>query len=265
MLILLACTSETPQVVTPALPPEPTIDELREWPMPEGMAINIPAGTMPQLPEPPPVVVNPDGSIDAVDRLMYLVAYNPVPEVNTRFLKRINDHDIFLIPGTRRGNYATFGLEKGEALVLPPELPKDALYPIFAYNSERVARIDSPRKALEAMLIVYHESVHDEQWSTATDPNERASFGGVEFARVPPEVCSYIYANELEAYHRMCLKAVEWDMPDFWQCVPVMDDALFKHVVFLMVRMGQGQVNPECVSTWAAQAGHPKPSVYDVP
>ncbi len=260
-LLFLACSS--PQSNASSVQ-QPSDDELRAWLMPE-IGFEIPVGHMPEVPEPPSVAMNFDGSVDAVDRLMYLVVANPIPEVNTAFLDRINKHEIYLVPETRRGNYAAFALEKGEALNLPAELPKDALYPIFSFNSNRIAAIEAPRQALEGMLVVYHESRHVEQWFSATDANEKASFGGVEFERVPPEVCSSIYANELEAYGDMCGYAVAWDMPDFSQCVPSVDPVLFKQAVFLIMKNGQGKNVPECVSTWATQAGHPKPSVYDVP
>ncbi|MCR4312131.1 MAG: hypothetical protein NUV56_02490, partial [Candidatus Uhrbacteria bacterium] len=242
----------------------PTDDELRAWPMPE-VKVEIPGGTMPDVSPIPLVVENFDGSIDVYNRVGYLIAGSLIPEVSGRFFKHFENHEILLIPQTRSGNYAAFGLEPGTALELPPARPKDALYPVFSYSTEKIAAIETPRQALEAMLIVYHESRHAEQWFAATDPNEKASFGAVEFERVPVEVCGYIYENELEAYHDMCQQAYAWDMPDFWQCVPFVDAALFRHVVFIMMRDGQGRNVPECVSTWAKDAGHPKPSVYDVP
>lgn len=130
---------------------------------------------------------------------------------------------------------------------------------VLTMHPEFLERLESPDQVLRAMLGLYHETNHYQQWlRNPTEPSFRATPPGEV---VTTTECRSIWHNESEAYATECQLAISWGVPqlvlDELCQRSVQPEAFRQYLFYILVE----QV-PACAEVFADLAGHPHPEAF---
>ncbi len=236
----LGCTtsdkSEWPDVPfkEPALGSAPSID-----------------GIIQKLREFPPDKINPEGPDPLMARLKILIVNHPESKINRDMFNEIYvSKRLVYAYGRQKGLIAGFEQAKYFSKEKPSEM---ITAPVLIIDPEILSELKTYESIYEALLILYHEYLHFEQWLTSTE-TERQFFAAVhEDTKLSQEECKSLWVRERQSYFEECKLAISWGLPNVvipGLCPRVDAAKAFDQQLYRLMKANRPSLANSCEMTW---------------
>lgn len=223
---------------------------------------SLPTGQPPPVPE-LPSVSDPDWFRE---RLRVLVQNHPEEVVRKGMDEAVKSGQLLLNPQTGMMAIAEFkAVKRSDVTSSGWNLDDREVFPTFAFSPQQLAALQTTEDVREAMLVVYHENVHYQQW-LGQSPEKRviATYGTEIDPNNVAKACTFMWEAELDAYGRECQIANSWGMGGFVDglCRKVSNRAAFSQHLFWLMGNPNNPPAKYCTPMWARLAGHPNPDSF---
>jgi hypothetical protein len=221
-------------------------------------------GEAPDIPDVPPLVLDPWGQPDLSMVLKYLLLNHPEREIREDMFRLIESDELPINFQVQEGNVAAFSYRSRSEVVAEDSYDPREFFPMFSFDPAYLRDMRTKEQALYAMLVVGHEYGHYLQWETEDEEGKR-SFMPKKDMNMQEEDCALFWRTELEVYRPECRLSNSWggvtDLRS--QCDRVESEEGFNQIMFAyFIKSTFGKGIPQCHEVWARIGGAPHPEYY---